>query len=53
MEDLNAKITLIRTQLNLAKDPQERQDLTKRLNVLNLQKEIETIRKRIEQLNNS
>lgn len=50
MEDLNNQITLIRTQLNLEQDPQKKQDLNKRLNVLNLKKEIETIKKRIEQI---
>ncbi len=50
MEDLNNQITLIRTELNLEPDPQKKQDLNKRLNVLNLKKEIETIKKRIEQI---
>ena len=50
MEDLNNQITLIRTELNLEQDPQKKQDLNKRLNVLNLKKEIETIKKRIEQI---
>ena len=50
MEDLNNQITLIRTELNLEQDPQKKQDLNTRLNVLNLKKEIETIKKRIEQI---
>lgn len=50
MEDLNNQITLIRTELNIEQDPQKKQDLNKRLNVLNLKKEIETIKKRIEQI---
>lgn len=50
MEDLNNQIILLRTQLNLEQDPQKKQDLNKRLNVLNLKKEIETIKKRIEQI---
>ena len=50
MEDLNNQITLIRTELNLEQDPQKKQELNKRLNVLNLKKEIETIKKRIEQI---
>ncbi len=53
MEDLNDRITLIRTKMNLIQDPEERQELNKQLNVLLLKKEIETIKKRIEQLSNS
>ena len=53
MEDLTKKLTIIRTELNLEHDPAKRADLTKRLNVLLLQQEIETIKKRIEQMNKS
>ena len=53
MEDLTKQITLIRTELNLTQDPAQRTELTKQMNVLLLKKEIEDIKKRIEQLNNS
>ena len=53
MDDLTNKITLLRTEMNLTYDPAKRAELTKRLNVLLLKQEIETIKKRIEQLNNS
>jgi hypothetical protein len=50
MEDLNNQITLLRTELNLEQDPVRKQELNKKLNILNLKREIETIKKRIEQL---
>jgi hypothetical protein len=53
MEELTNKLTLLRTELNLEHDPGKRVELTKRLNVLLLKQEIETIKKRIEQMNNS
>jgi hypothetical protein len=53
MDELANKITLLRTELNLTQDPAKRTDLNKQLNVLLLRKEIETIRKKIDQLNNS
>ena len=51
MDDLTNKITLTRTELNLTQDPEKRQEITKRLNKMLLQKEIETIKKRMEQMN--
>ena len=53
MEDLANKITLLRTEMNLTYDPTRRVELTKRLNILLLKQEIETIKKRIEQLKNT
>ena len=50
MEDLNNQITLLHTQMNLEKDPAKKQELNKKLNILNLKKEIETIKKRIQQM---
>jgi hypothetical protein len=50
MEDLTNQIILIGTELNLEQDPAKKQELRKKLNILNLRKEIEDIRKRIEQL---
>jgi hypothetical protein len=50
MEDITNQITLLRTQMNLEQDPAQKQELNKKLNILNLKKEIETIKKRIEQL---
>lgn len=50
MDNLNNQITLSHTELNLEQDPQKKQELNKRLNVLNLKKEIDTIKKRIEQI---
>lgn len=53
MDNLNDKITLIRTELNLTQDPKQKQELNKQLNILNLRKEIEDIKKRIEFLSNN
>ena len=53
MDDLTNKITLTRTELNLEQDPEKRQAITKSLNKLLLQKEIETMKKRMEQLSTS
>ncbi len=50
MEDLSNQITLLRTQMNLERDPERKQELNKKLNIMNLKKEIETIKKRIQQL---
>lgn len=52
MEDITSQITLLRTQMNLEQDPERKQELNKKLNILNLKKEIETIKKRIQQLSN-
>jgi hypothetical protein len=53
MEDITNQITVLRTELNLEQDPTKKQELNKKLNILNLKKEIETIKKRIEQLVNT
>jgi hypothetical protein len=50
MNDLNNQITVLRTELNLEQDPIKKQELNKKLNILNLRKEIEDIKKRIAQL---
>lgn len=52
MDDITNQIALLRTQMNLELDPTKKQELNKKLNVLNLKKEIETIKKRIQQLSN-
>ena len=52
MEDITSQITLLRTQMNLEQDPERKQELNMKLNILNLKKEIETIKKRIQQLSN-
>jgi hypothetical protein len=53
MENINDKIVLLRTELNLTNEPMKRTELNKQLNILLLRKEIEQIKKRIEQLSNS
>ncbi len=50
MNELNNQITVLRTELNLEQDPTKKQELNKKLNILNLRKEIEDIKKRIAQL---
>lgn len=50
MNDIQDKITITQTQVNLENDPVRKQELQKRLRKLQLQKEIENIKKRIEQL---
>jgi hypothetical protein len=50
MEDITNQITVLRTQMNLEQDPERKQELNKKLNILNLKREIETIKKRIQQL---
>ncbi len=50
MDDLTNQITLLRTEINLTQDPEERAELTKKMNVLLLKKEIETIKTRIAQM---
>jgi hypothetical protein len=52
MEDITKQIALLRTQINLEQDPEHKQELNKKLSILNLKKEIETIKKRIKQLSN-
>jgi hypothetical protein len=50
MDDIANQITLLRTELNSEQDPTKKQELNKKLNVLNLKKEIDTSKKRIKQL---
>jgi len=50
MNELDDKIKLAQTQFNLEKDPLKRVVISKRLNVLNLRKEIENIQMKIKQL---
>jgi hypothetical protein len=50
MNDIQDKITITQTQVNVENDPVIKQELQKRLRKLQLQKEIEDIKKRIEQL---
>ena len=47
MEDITSQITLLSTKINLEQDSQRKQELNNKLNILNLKKEIETIKKRI------
>ena len=50
MRDIQDKITIAQTQVNVENDPIRKQELQKRLRKLQLQKEIEDIKKRIQQL---
>jgi hypothetical protein len=50
MNDTQDKITIAQTQVNVENDPIRKKELQKRLRKLQLQKEIEDIKKRIEQL---
>lgn len=50
MNDIQDKITIAQTQVNVENDPVRKQELQKGLRKLQLQKEIEDIKKRIEQL---
>ena len=52
MDDITNQIALLRTQMYLELELNKKQELNKKLNVLNLKKEIETINKRIQQLSN-
>jgi len=49
-ETTDDKIKIMATRIQVEKDPTKKQELQKHLRVLQFQKEIETIRKRIEQL---
>jgi hypothetical protein len=53
MTELEKKIVLIKTEINLTQDPKQKEELNKQLNILNLKKEIDDIKKRIEFLSNS
>ncbi len=50
MKTIQDKIQLKQMELNVEKDPLKKQNLQKQLRRLQLEKEIEQIRKRIEQL---
>ena len=50
MQDITDTIRMKNLELQTEKDPQRKQELTKQLQVLNLKKEIQDIRKRIEQI---
>ncbi len=50
LDDINAQIQIKQTQLRVERDSNNRQELNKELKVLQLQKEIETIRLKIAQL---
>lgn len=50
VEDINNEIKLIQMELNMTKQQNKRLELTKKLSILNLKKEIEDIKKRIQQL---
>lgn len=50
METIEDKIRLKQIQINIENDPQQKQELQKQLQKLQFQKEIEKIRKKIEQL---
>ena len=50
MNTVQDKILITQTQVNLENDPIRKQELQKRLRKLQLEKEIEEIRKRIEQI---
>jgi hypothetical protein len=50
MNTIQDKIAIVQTQLNVENDPIRKQELQKKLRKLHLEKEIEDIRKRIEQL---
>jgi hypothetical protein len=50
METIDDKIKIKQTQVSVENDPMRKQELQKQLRKLQLQKEIERIRKTIEQL---
>lgn len=50
METIEDKIRVKQIQINIENDPQQKQELQKQLQKLQFQKEIEKIRKKIEQL---
>ena len=50
MDELDDKIRVKQTQVSVENDPVRKQELQKQLRKLQLQKEIENIKKRIEQL---
>ena len=50
METIDDKLRIKQIQINVEQDPQRKQDLQKQMRKLQLEKEIEQIRKKIEQL---
>ena len=50
MDELDDKISVKQTQVSVENDPLRKQELQKQLRKLQFQKEIEQIKKRIEQL---
>lgn len=52
MQELNNKLVLINTELNLEKDSTKRRDLLNQLKILQLKKEIEVIKDKIKRLSN-
>ena len=50
METLEDKIRIKQIQINVEQDPQRKQELQKQLRKLQFEKEIDQIRKKIEQL---
>jgi hypothetical protein len=49
-ETISDKIRIMNTRLQVERDPEKKQELQKQLHVLQLKKQIEDIRKRIQQL---
>lgn len=49
-ETITDKIRVMNTRIQVERDPTKKQELQRQLKVLQLQKEIEDIRKRIQQL---
>ena len=50
MESIEDKIRVKQIQINVERDPNEKQELQKQMRKLQLEKEIEQIKKKIEQL---
>lgn len=50
MESIEDKIRLKQIQINIEKDPKQKQELQKQMQKLQFQREIDQIRKKIEQL---
>lgn len=52
IQDIDNKIKVLHTKLNVSQDSLEKQELQRRINVLMLKREIETIKQKIKQLDN-
>ena len=50
IQDIDNKIKVLNTKLNVSLDNLEKQELQRKINVLKLKREIETIKQKIEQL---